>query len=1062
MAPAGGSSSGGGTMGKWVSVLNPLTWRERLGLDARSFLFMLKGALPPTIVIAISQSSAIADITTTIGYLAALISILSQALMPRAKFMKIVFFDIFSACVSSSLCCLALFCAIKAREHNTPADASYSSEACAVSAIWLIFMMWISNTIRAWRPQELQDPMVAFSIFALVTLTRGGMFTSLSEALSFVARLLKGFMIGFSIAIGVSLFILPITCRGHVFQDVKGYVAQIDAVLQAQIGFVKGTSEAWTGGQGLLKRSRTARSMREMENHTEGSDLESKQKQLTAAITKLNALHGKLQSDLMYSKDEIAWGKLSADDLIKIGNLLRSLLLPLSGMAMLPDVLDMIIKHETTRSNSVGSLDDDEELPLKQSEIKKVTETLEDRLVESSRLVTAGLQYVLLTLELVKRKTMEKQRSARGDEEASGEMLSPLQDDFASRFAREMRHYLSRRKDLTRTLASLEAFSVAEKLNDASSENDTRTVASDPDVKQEFFLILYMGHLQESLLKATLDMIQFADGKVEDGTMKGNRLICPPLNTIMRWFALTEKDDRAEPDSKQSSSSYAESNVRKLPDPEHLPPANWFEKSSLALHYLSHFIRSEQSVFGFRVSAAAFCVGILAYLRQTQEFFVHQRCIWAMIVIVIGMNPTSGQTMFGFIARIVATAFSVVLSLIVWYIVDEKTPGVIVFLYLANVLEYYFYVNFPQYFGASVVAIVTLNVIVGYELQVRKLGLELATSNGQPYYPIYLFGPYKLAAVAAGCAISFFWVIFPYPITAKSTLRKALGRGLFVLAKFYSCMHSTIELWLTSELGNEADVRAASQELERARHKVFREEMILLNSLRMHSHFSTFEPPIGGKFPKETYDRIIAQIQRVLMSMALMAQTTQTLDALAVKTPTPSNTNSDGTASPDPTADPDTDANTNTNTNPFNPDPDDKQNDRWISNLASIALHSSDFKSHKISSLLCHLSASMMNAQPLPPYLAPVDSFPLAREMQRIDGELLNIRHVEDPAFSAFVCLEVLRSVVSFGVGDLLGNVKSLVGELSFDFRVRHVLDREEVERLIGDGDEDHHTRDEE
>jgi hypothetical protein len=68
--------------------------------------------------------------------------------MPRAKFMKIMFFDLLSTCVSASICCLAVFCAVKAREHNTPPDASeavrngFSSDACAVSAIWLIFMIW--------------------------------------------------------------------------------------------------------------------------------------------------------------------------------------------------------------------------------------------------------------------------------------------------------------------------------------------------------------------------------------------------------------------------------------------------------------------------------------------------------------------------------------------------------------------------------------------------------------------------------------------------------------------------------------------------------------------------------------------------------------------------------------------------------------------------------------------------------------------------------------------------------------------------------------------------------
>jgi hypothetical protein len=88
------------------------------------------------------QSTAISRITTTISYLSALISILSQGLMPRAKFMKIMFYDLLSTCVSASLCCLAVFCAVKAREHNTPESDGFSSDACTVAAIWLIFMIW--------------------------------------------------------------------------------------------------------------------------------------------------------------------------------------------------------------------------------------------------------------------------------------------------------------------------------------------------------------------------------------------------------------------------------------------------------------------------------------------------------------------------------------------------------------------------------------------------------------------------------------------------------------------------------------------------------------------------------------------------------------------------------------------------------------------------------------------------------------------------------------------------------------------------------------------------------
>lgn len=53
-------------------------------------------------------------------------------------------------------------------------------------------------------------------------------------------------------------------------------------------------------------------------------------------------------------------------------------------------------------------------------------------------------------------------------------------------------------------------------------------------------------------------------------------------------------------------------------------------------------------------------------------------------------------------------------------------------------------------------------------------------------------------------------------------------------------------------------------------------------------------------------------------------------------------------------------------------------------------------------------------------FLSTGPSFPLARQLQQIDDELLDIRHVEDPAFLAFVSLEVLRSVLSFTLRDLL------------------------------------------
>lgn len=46
------------------------------------------------------------------------------------------------------------------------------------------------------------------------------------------------------------------------------------------------------------------------------------------------------------------------------------------------------------------------------------------------------------------------------------------------------------------------------------------------------------------------------------------------------------------------------------------------------------------------------------------------------------MTPTAGQSLFGFFLRIFGTLLATIGAYIIWYIVDGKIPGVIVFLWL--------------------------------------------------------------------------------------------------------------------------------------------------------------------------------------------------------------------------------------------------------------------------------------------------------------------------------------------------------------------------------------------
>lgn len=212
---------------------------------------------------------------------------------------------------------------------------------------------------------------------------------------------------------------------------------------------------------------------------------------------------------------------------------------------MLPEVLESIVKNEGLRDDSSDKHDDRDETgegALKYSDNQKVVETHHARLVEATRLVNLGLSHSLLALELITPKHLDKQQKTQAcgaqarDDEARGETLSPLQDDFASPFERELHAHYSRRKRLPESLRLLRHFwplALSSTLRNQHRECWWLTLTRG---RRFFSLILYMGHLQDELLNAGLQLVQIADSKVADGTMKCGLLIFPKQESLRAWF----------------------------------------------------------------------------------------------------------------------------------------------------------------------------------------------------------------------------------------------------------------------------------------------------------------------------------------------------------------------------------------------------------------------------------------------------------------------------------------------------------------------------------------------
>lgn len=67
-------------------------------------------------------------------------------------------------------------------------------------------------------------------------------------------------------------------------------------------------------------------------------------------------------------------------------------------------------------------------------------------------------------------------------------------------------------------------------------------------------------------------------------------------------------------------------------------------------------------------------------------------------------------------------------SLVIWYIVDGKTGGVIFFLFFFIFAEFYFLLRYPRFTVVVILSMITQILIIGYELEVRKIGIKAGQS----------------------------------------------------------------------------------------------------------------------------------------------------------------------------------------------------------------------------------------------------------------------------------------------------------------------------------------------
>lgn len=837
---------------------------KKTQLDVPTIMMMLKGGMPPVIAMAMYEADDIADTYATLGYLMSIIAILGFCIMPRAKFLQTMTINVLATGLAAAVSMLQLWTGVQARLHTEPAGLPparyrYNSSQSAVCGIWLFFQIWLVNSVKVKFPQ-FAFPCLLFSIFANVASTSGAMFQTTAQAEAFIQRLLEAFLTGFAIATGVSLFIFPVSCRKVVSTEITVYLGALRGALKAHKGYFRSLET-----KDMFRQMTYVEPENDEDEKKEQIRPEIKAvKEATAAFTQL---HGKLTADLPFAKREFAYGRLTPDDYESIFKSLRIIMMPLTSVTSLIDIFERLAE--------LNKWEKEKEDEIKQTVMEDWHHLMtfaHDPIQNILGTMDQGLEHVLIRLQLVK--TPKKKKGANdADTEAKGDMVKPGDKEFAAYFKAQSDEFYAGRDKILQYWLEWKGIDINENIFAEQAEvnaQDTRLGDFESKRRQQrqLFLVLYIIFLLRSISVAILDFVNWAD-EHDQATAK-KRFITPGKKRLGKWIASLFSNQDSNQDDETTTVGLDRTGVvvhmgeayQKRKDPDHLEPQNAWERFGEGLRKISSALSSPESTFGFRVACATMSIAVIAYLADTQLWFTRQRLVWAMLMVALSMTPTSGLAMFNFFWRIFGTLVAMLAAWLVWYIPDQKTPGVLVVLYIFIFAGHWVLLKRVDLLIAGLISMVTCVMIIGYELQVRKLGVEAATSNGQPFYKIIVLGPYRLACVTGGIAVAFFWTFFPYPITEHSILRTKLGGALYLSANLYSIMHETVMARIRGDGGDPDDKTNPSYKLLKARNKVFAKQMLTLQALRQHSAMVSYEFPLGGKFPKKEYDAIIGYVSK--------------------------------------------------------------------------------------------------------------------------------------------------------------------------------------------------------
>ena len=240
-------------------------------------------------------------------------------------------FTTLAVCFAAALAMLALWSAVQARINTTPPDTPpakyrYNSSQSAVCGIWLFFTTWLGNFARAKAP-TLNLPIIAYSILVNVACTYGPFLQTVPLAEAFVKKLLIAMLTGLALSLGVNLLFFPVSSRMVLFKELAGAIGLLRKAVSLQKAYlVRLESDDMFA---VVTRTATSPLLQDGNGGHPRLTKEAKAAMALKQVTdQMGELAGKLNTDIVFAKRDIAWGHLDAEDLSDVTTMFRNVYIP--------------------------------------------------------------------------------------------------------------------------------------------------------------------------------------------------------------------------------------------------------------------------------------------------------------------------------------------------------------------------------------------------------------------------------------------------------------------------------------------------------------------------------------------------------------------------------------------------------------------------------------------------------------------------------------------------------------------------------------------------------------